>query len=494
MINLAVDKPGKFKTLENYNQSLKGGYQLLPFRFIRLDEHRYVLTNDVGEYLVVKNDLLPAFVSKSIEPGSDTYNDLKSKHFLLDDDSSIALELLAMKHRTKAQQITNFTGLHIFVVTLRCDHSCPYCQVSRQSEDRDAFDMSVETAARCLDFTFMSPSPNIKIEFQGGEPLLNFDLIKWIVMEAKRRNEEQKKDIQFVIATNLALLTDDMLSFCLEQDVHLSTSLDGPEDLHLANRPRPGADSYQKVINGINRTRAVLGPEKISALMTTTKASLGRSKEIIDEYVRQSFNSIFLRPLSPYGFAIKTKWYQSYDIQEWLNFYFEGLDYIIELNKQGYPFVELYAGIILNKMFSPWGTGYVDLQSPAGLGISAIVFNYNAEVHASDESRMLAEMGDNKFRLGNIHENSYEEIMLSSALLDPLEASIAESVPGCHDCGFQPYCGSEPVYHYATQKDPVGHKALSGFCKKNMAIMRRLISLMEDDPAAKKILHSWVRV
>jgi hypothetical protein len=84
--------------------------------------------------------------------------------------------------------------------------------------------------------------------------------------------------------------------------------------------------------------------------------------------------------------------------------------------------------------------------------------------------------------------------MLSSALLDPLEASIAESVPGCHDCGFQPYCGSEPVYHYATQKDPVGHKALSGFCKKNMAIMRRLISLMEDDPAAKKILHSWVRV
>ncbi len=494
MIDLAVDKPGKFKKLESYNQSLKEGYKLLPFRFIRLDEQRYVLTNDVGEYLVIKQESLPILVNKTIEPGSVLYNDLKSKHFLLDDDSSIALELLAMKYRTKMQQVSNFTGLHMFVVTLRCDHSCPYCQVSRQSEDKAAFDMSIETATKCLDFTFRSPSPNIKIEFQGGEPLLNFDLLKWIVIEAKRRNEQHKKDLEFVIATNLALLTDDILSFCLEQDVHISTSLDGPEDLHLANRPRPGSDSYQKVISGINRARAVLGPEKISALMTTTKASLGRPKEIIDEYVRQGFNYIFLRPLSPYGFAIKTKWYQSYDVKEWLDFYFEGLDYIIELNKQGYSFVELYAGIILSKMFSPWGTGYVDLQSPAGLGISAISFNYNAEVYASDESRMLAEMGDKKFCLGNIHENSYEEIMLSNALLDPIEQSIAESVPGCNDCGFQPYCGSEPVYHYATQKDSIGHKALSGFCKKNMAIMRRLISLMEDDIEAKKILLNWVRV
>jgi uncharacterized protein len=145
-------------------------------------------------------------------------------------------------------------------------------------------------------------------------------------------------------------------------------------------------------------------------------------------------------------------------------------------------------------MFSPLGTGYVDLQSPAGLGISAISFNYNAEVYASDESRMLAEMGDKTFLLGNIHENSYEDIMLSDALLDPIEKSIVESVPGCHDCGFQTYCGSEPVYHYATQRDVVGHKALSGFCQKNMAIMRRLIMLMQDDLEAKKILLNWIRI
>ncbi len=494
MTNVAVQTVSNFKELDEYNESLKSGYQLLPFRFIRLDDHRYVLTNDVGEHLVIDQNYLGPLVNKSIAPGSILYNDLKSKHFLMDTDSSIALELLAMKHRTKMQQVSNFTGLHIFVVTLRCDHSCPYCQVSRQSEDKQAFDMSSDTATKCLDFTFRSPSPAIKIEFQGGEPLLNFDLIKYIVLEAKRINLNYQKDLQFVIASNLALLSDDILNFCLEHGIYLSTSLDGPEDLHGANRPRPGADSYQRAIEGINRARAILGPDKISALMTTTAKSLTRAKDIIDEYVRQGFNGVFLRQLSPYGFAIKTKWYQSYDIEDWLNFYFEGLDYIINLNKQGYFFVEQYAAIILNKIFSPAGTGYVDLQSPAGLGISAIVFNYNSEVYASDESRMLAEMGDKTFCLGNIHENTYEQIMLSESLLNPIEQSIVESVPGCSDCGFQSYCGSDPVYHYATQKDTIGHKALSGFCQKNMTIMRHLISIMEDDPKTKQILLNWTQL
>ena len=80
-----------------------------------------------------------------------------------------------MKTRTRFCRLASFTTLHIFVVSLRCEHSCPYCQVSRQSADKGQFDMSEETARRALEATFRSPSPKIKIEFQGGEPLLNFD-------------------------------------------------------------------------------------------------------------------------------------------------------------------------------------------------------------------------------------------------------------------------------------------------------------------------------
>jgi uncharacterized protein len=483
----------KFKELDHYEKSLDAGYQLLPCNFISLDNSRYVLTNEIGEYLVVPREHLVSFVSNDLDPKTDFYQNLKSKHFLIDADSSVALDLLSIKLRTKMLQVSQFTGLHIFVVTLRCDHSCPYCQVSRQSEDKSAFDMSEASADKFLDFTFRSPAHALKIEFQGGEPLLNFDLIKYIVLKAESINSQQQRDLQFVIATNLALIDDEILEFCFEHKLNISTSLDGPEDLHVANRPRPGQDSYKRVIAGINRVRDALGHDQVAALMTTTKNSLGRVKDIIDEYIRQGFHSIFLRPLSPYGFAVKTKWYESYQVEEWLDFYFAGLNYIIEINKSGLRFVEDYASIILGKMFSSQGTSYVDLQSPAGVGISAIVFNYDGDVYASDEARMLAEMNDKKFRLGNIHQNTYKEMMLSDVLLDVLEESINESVPMCNDCGFKPFCGSDPVYHYATQKDVVGNKALSGFCKKNMAIMRRLIALMEDDPVARDILKSWVR-
>ena len=91
--------------------------------------------------------------------------------------------------------------------------------------------------------------------------------------------------------------------------------------------------------------------------------------------------------------------------------------------------------------------GYVDLQSPAGMGISVIVFNYDGDVYASDEARMLKEMGDEKFRLGNLFTDSYEEILGSDVLLDTLEQSLVESVPMCSSCGYQTLCGSDPTYH-----------------------------------------------
>lgn len=482
----------KFKSIEHYQESELKGYHLLPLTFIRLNSSDYVLSNFVGEYLVLSRDDLFDLVNHKLASGTDLYNDLKSKHFLYDDDSSVAIDLLTLKKRTKLSSQANFTSLHIFVVTLRCDYSCPYCQVSRQTEDKAAFDMSEGTAEAALEMTFKSPSPAIKIEFQGGEPLLNFPLIKKIVHRAQKINLTEKRDLQFVIATNLSMLNDEILDFCLENDVYLSTSLDGPEDIHNKNRPRPGKNGYELTSKGILSAKKKLGDQFVSALMTTTKESMPRVKEIIDEYIAHGFNSIFLRPLSPYGFAITTRQTEKYDTEQWIDFYKEGLEYIFELNKAGYPFSEQYATIVLRKMFSPTDPGYVDLQSPAGAGIAAVVYNYDGDVYASDEARMLTEMGDNSFRLGNLSEDSYEDIFLSDVLLDVLESSIIESVPGCSDCGFKQWCGADPIYHHATQADVVGNKSNSGFCQKNMAIFRHIVSLLENDPEKRNVLLGWV--
>jgi uncharacterized protein len=467
------------------------GYRLLPFRLLPLDAEKYVVTNDVGQYAVLGRDELQALADHALRPDTALFRTLKARHFLFDEGSRVALDLLALKYRTRAERLSWFTGLHIFVVTLRCDHSCHYCQVSRQTEDRVNFDMTRAHAEKALAFAFRSPSPNLKLEFQGGESLLNFELIRYIVERAEQLNGVNQKNLAFVIASNLSRLTSEMLEFCREHRVHLSTSLDGPEDLHEAQRPLRNGHSYSTTIDSIERARAVLGHGSVSALMTTTPASLGRVEEIIDEYQRQAFHSIFLRSLSPYGFAARSL-IRRYDVDDWIAFYKRGLSHVLELNRRGYPMREELTSILLQKMFSPSGASYVDLQSPAGIGIGAIVYNYDGAIYASDEGRMLAEMDDESFKLGHLDHDSFESVMTSDALLSALSDSMTEGVPMCSDCAFLPYCGADPVFHKATQGDVVGHKAFSVFCKRQMALLRHVISLLEDDADAREILLGWV--
>jgi His-Xaa-Ser system radical SAM maturase HxsB len=482
----------RFVPCDAYQAKTTEGYSLLPLRFLPLDQERYVLTNFAGEHIVLSRGVFHEFVTKQLPMHSPYYNELKSRHCLIDGESHVALELLAAKYRTKQLILSEFTGLHIFVATLRCNNRCTYCQVSRQGPDKPGYDMTESVADKAVDFMFRSPSRALKVEFQGGEPLLHFGIVKYIVEKVEQRNKVEGRTIEFVICTNLSLISDEILEFCAQHDVYFSTSLDGPRPLHNANRPNTEFDSYERTVSGIRRVREALGPHKIAALLTTTSASLSQPVEIMDEYLRQGFNSVFLRMINPYGFAVCNAAAAGYHVDEWLVFYKQALDYVLELNYQGVPFREEYASLVLKKMLTPYGTGFVDLQSPAGIGISVVVFNYDGNVYASDEARMLAEMGDRRFCLGNLDADSYETMMLSDSLIGLLKETMAEGVPGCVDCALQPFCGSDPVRHYCTQGDPVGYKPTSDFCRKNMGIIKHLIGLLEDDVRAARVLTSWI--
>ncbi len=353
--------------------------------------------------------------------------------------------------------------------------------------------MPPDVATRAVDMMLESPSDHITLELQGGEPLLAFDTIKYIVSIAKAGAGRLGKELDIVITSNLAFLTDEILAYCKAGRIKLSTSLDGPEIIHNANRPRPGGDSYKVAIDGIRRARRALGADRVAALMTTTQLSLSHPKEIIDEYVRQSFHTIFLRPISPYGFAVKSSHRTGYEMDAFLEFYRAGLAHILDINRKGYNLVEIYTKILLQKILTSEGTGYVDLQSPSGAGLNVLVYNYDGDVYATDESRMLAEMGDFTFRLGSVLTNSRAEIFTNPPFVGLLQAACNQSLPGCSDCAFQPYCGSDPVYHHATQGDMVGHRATSGFCARNMKVIEYLFSLLQKcDSDISDILWGWV--
>lgn len=483
-----------FRGLSKFAPTADSGYQLLPLRFLDLDDHRFVLTNFSGQHTVLDKQVLRQLIRHELATDHPLVDELEARQFLMrkgQGRSDVAIDLLATQYRTRLSRLADFTSLHILVVTLRCDTACRYCQVSRVSENKTAYDMTAETADLATDLVFRSPSQQLKIEFQGGEPLLNFPIVQRIIERATTTNAIAKRDLRFALCTNLAPITREMLEFCRARQVDISTSLDGPRELHAANRPRATADSYERTIRGLELAREILGPRSVSALMTTTRESLKCPEAIVDEYVQRGFDSIFVRPLSPYGFAVKQDSRIGYAGADWNEFYKRALERILELNRAGIVMREEYATIVLRRLLTPHPTGFVDLQSPTGLGISVAVYNYDGDVYLSDESRMLAEMGDQTFRVGNVSTHTYEELFYSEQLRQLVFDTMTEAIPQCATCAFQPICGTDPTFHHVTQGDAIGHRPTSAFCSHNMFVMRLLVQILEDDASSAEILRRW---
>lgn len=491
--SVVTRKTRKFTEAPSYKKQVVG-YYLLPMRFHRLSDTKEILVNEVGDFMIVETGTTERIIKREVSHDSESglYGDLLANFMISEQAIPVLLPVLEARYRTKKSFLDGFTALHIFVISLRCEHTCHYCQVSRVTENKEAFDMSRDHIDQGIDMMMQSPNSHVTMEFQGGEALLAFENIKYGVLQAKAKAEAVGKSISFVICTNLAPLKDEMLPFIKEHGIMISTSLDGPAAIHNKNRHRPQRNSYELTLEGIAKCREFLGDEQVSALLTTSNLSLDYPLEIVDEYVKQGFRSIFLRPISPYGFATFNARKNFYETERFLAFYKTAFERILEYNREGYFMREDYATIILKKILSPFPVGYVDLQSPAGLINSVIVFNYDGKIYASDEARMLAEMKDYTFQLGVLGETTYNQVFYGDKAQAIAQVWANESLAGCSDCAFQNYCGADPVLHHATQGDMYGYRPESVFCQKNMEIIRYLFELMDADKNNEKIFRSWI--
>lgn len=480
-----------------FGDSVLNNFHLMPFRFDRWSDGRVFLSNDTGEYALLSEIEFQSIMGRNLDGQENLYKSLKSKFFIVGQGASANLDLMASKYRTKKSFIEEFSKLHIFVTSIRCNLSCPYCQVSRKNIDVSctAYDMSKEVLDASIKVMLETPSKYVTMEFQGGEPLSDFELVKYGVLKAKELNKKYNKKISFVICTNLTLLEDSSLEFLRDHEVMISTSLDGPELLHNANRPSiDKKPTYETVIDNIKKCQSYLGRDSVSALMTTTRKSLACPEDIVDEFIGLGLGSMFIRELNPYGYAVKSKKAIGYTTEEFFIFFKKALDHIISKNLDGECFSEAYVSMILNKLLTPWPVGFVDLQSPTGAGFGVTVYNYDGNVYPSDEARMLAESDDYTFCMGNVLTDSYEDIFFGDTMQLLANSACNESIPGCSDCAYQTYCGADPVRNYATQNDMLGNRAENNsFCKKNKSIIKYVIDLYESaDDDVKRILWSWI--
>lgn len=284
--------------------------------------------------------------------------------------------------------------------------------------------------------------------------------------------------------------TDEMITYFRENNFGVSTSLDGHEFLHNKNRPyKDGGHTYRDVIKSIDRLREA--GIYVGAIQTTTKESLKYPREIVDTYYNLGFNSIFIRPLTPLGKATKNWNEIGYSPDEFLDFYSEVLDAVIAINEKGVFFKEEHATILLKRIDGQF-VNYMELRSPCGAGIGQLAYYPDGNIFTCDEGRMLHEMGDSIFCLGNVNKSTYRSIIDNGTCKAVCASSILETIPTCCDCVYQAYCGTCPVVSYAADGD-IMEKSPRGYrCKIYAGMLDKLFSLFqknEDNTLNTSILY-----
>ena len=456
-----------------------------------------MLVSQAGEYLFLPHETFTHLIEGTLDVASDAGCNLRSAQIIAGEDLETAIALLATKLRTRKAHLNDFTGLHMVVLTRCCNCRCTYCQASSSAPEEPSPEqhMSLATARKVVEMILQSPSPVIKIEFQGGEPTLNWPVLREIVTYAERCNARYAhRRLEFVVCTNLVDVSDAMLTFCRDHQVMISSSLDGPPAMHDTHRlARNQTSSHAAFVQHLARARQIMGHRACSPLVTITRDRLPYLRDIIDEYRRLEFQGIFFRPVNPYGFA-RDAWEQLHcPVEDYVAAYLDALAYIIALNQQGEPFVEYYTMLLLTRILTPFSTGFMDLQSPAGAGINGVIYDYDGAVYPTDEGRMLARRGDTRFRLGSVHQQTYQEIFLGEHLRTLTAQSCVEALPGCADCPYQLYCGADPIRYYVESGDEVGHRPTSEFCRKHRAIFDHLFHLLQaNDPEVMAVFWSWI--
>ena len=234
--------------------------QALPLRFRRLPSGQLLFADDAGGFFVSDETFLGRYAS-------DALTDL-DRAFLLDgghgyerqgDAAYTSFAYRWAGRRTRRRELV----YAILVPTLRCNLTCDYCQVSRAPERALRFDWTEQVLGAVLSYLDRQAGDEIKIEFQGGEPLLRLDLLERVRSFCRRRFARS----HFVVCTNLQSVSPEAWEFLEAPDTFVSTSLDGDAGTHRRQRTHDAATTRTFFAN-LDEAFRRLGIGKISALPT----------------------------------------------------------------------------------------------------------------------------------------------------------------------------------------------------------------------------------
>ncbi len=446
----------------------------------KLDGDHYLLTTEHGSWIVLSREDYRKF--RRGEIGGKLEERLKRSELLLTEEN---VQDVVKKYAVKNHFLFTGPSLHIITPTMRCNQRCTYCHSEAVGIDESGYDLDEETAKGIVDFAFETNSSSLKFEFQGGEPLLNISAVENVINYAKDKAKNREGKVSFSIVSNLTTdLEDETLSKLEEWNVNISTSLDGPKEIHNSNRKSTDGNAHDKVIKNIKK----LGKRgiEVRALCTVTSKSFGSGEEIVDEYLNLGLDKIWLRPLNKLGYA-EEMWDEiGYTAEEFGSFYSKTLDYILD-DKNG-KIKELTAFLLSKKILSVPDPEMTELTSPCGAGISQLLYDNKGNIYTCDEGKVFDE-----FKLGNVKESSPKDIFTNDTIVSMIDISSRKGYL-CGDCVWDPFCAICPVNTYSEQGNILSKLSQDFRCAINSHLLQDIFKRLIYKKEERQILKEWAKV
>lgn len=421
--------------------------------------YNIVLDVNSGSVHVVDDviyDVIPLFEEKNREEISDCLKDIYAKEEIqeaIEEIEQLKEEGLLFTEDVYKDYILDFKKRKTVVKALclhiahDCNLACKYCFAEEGEYHGRRALMSFEVGKKALDFLIDNSGNrrNLEVDFFGGEPLMNWEVVKQLVKYGRSKEKEYNKNFRFTLTTNGVLLNDEIMEFLNEEMSNVVLSLDGRKEVNDAMRPfRNGKGSYDLIVPKFQKLAQSRGQKDYYVRGTFTRNNLDFSNDVI-EFADLGFKQMSIEPVvtdekEPYAI-------QEEDIPKICQEYDKLAKEYIKRKKEGRGFeffhfmIDLEQGPCVAKRLSGCGSGT----------------EYLAVTPWGDFYPCHQFVGEEEFLLGNV-----EEGITNTEIRDKFKLCNVYAKDKCKDCFARFYCSggcaanSYKFHHSITDAYDVG--------------------------------------
>ena len=306
-----------------------------------------------------------------------------------------------------------------------CNLNCEYCFASQGKYHGERAVMSFEVGKRALDFLMENSGTrrNLEVDFFGGEPLMNFDVVKQLVAYARSIEKEHNKNFRFTLTTNGLLIDDDVIDFANRECSNVVLSLDGRKEIHDRYRvDYAGNGSWERIVPKFQKLVEARGGKDYYMRGTFTHANPDFLKDI-QQMLDLGFTELSMEPVvcAPGDPSELTE----EDLPIVLEQYEKLAELMLERDREGKPFtfyhymIDLTGGPCIYKRISGCGSGS----------------EYMAVTPWGDLYPCHQFVGEEKFKLGNIYDG-----VTNTDIQKEFASCNVYAHPECRDCWARLYC------------------------------------------------------